>query len=184
MSRVVQNLLADLTPGHRQVVVLHAWALVHIDDADLEFLREEVNGLQVSREDRGADAVLRRVDQLQALLFIFNLLEGDDGAEELLALHPHPVVGIRDDRRLKESANPMLVGVGIPPDTDKAAHVHRVLAYFLEMLNVLQDSHRANVGVILHGISEFKVVEDLLGEPVDEVSTDLLVHIDSLYGIS
>jgi len=78
----------------------------------------------------------------------------------------------------------MLVGVGIPPDTDEAAHVHRVLAYFLEMLNVVQDSHWANISVILHGISKFKVVEDLLGEPVDEVSTDILVHIDSLYGVS
>ena len=184
MSRVVQNLLADFATGHRQVVVLHARTLIHIDDAHLELLREEVNGLLVSREDRGAYAVLRRVNQLQALLFIFNLLESDDGTEELLALHAHSVVGVGDDRGLKESANPMLVGVGIPPDADEAPHVDRVLAYFLEMLNVVQDSHWANVCVILHGISEFKVVEDLLGEPVDEVSTDLLVHIDSLYGIS
>jgi len=184
VSRVVQNLLADLATGHREVVILHARTLVHIDDAHLELLTEEVYRLLVSCEDRGADAVLRRVDQLQSLLFIFNLLEGDDGTEELLALQAHPVIGICDNRGLKESANPMLICVGIPPDTDEAAHVHRVLAYFLEMLNVVQDSHWANVCVILHGISEFKVVEDLLGEPVDEVSTDILVHIDSLYGVS
>ena len=123
MSRVVQYLLADLATGHWQVVVLHAWALVHIDDAHLELLREEVDGLLVSREDRRADAVLRRVYQLQCLLFIFNLLESDDGSEELLALHAHPVVGVGDDSGLKEPANPMFIRVGIPPDTDEAAHV-------------------------------------------------------------
>ncbi len=51
------------------------------------------------------------------------------------------------------------------------------------MLNVIQDSHRANIGVLLHGISEFQLLEDFLGELVDEVSTDILVHIDSLDGV-
>ena len=123
MSRVVQDLLADLAAGHRQVMVLHARALVHIDDAHLQLLREEIDGLLVSREDRGADAVFRRVYQLQSLLFILNLLESDDWSEELLALHAPPVVGVGYDRGLKEPANPMLISVWIPPDTDEASHV-------------------------------------------------------------
>ena len=124
MSRVVQYLLADLAAGHRQVVVLHAWALIHIDDTNLKLLREEVDGLLVLREDRGADAVLRRVDQLQRLLFILNLLESDYGTKKLLTLYSHPVICIGDYCGLKKPALSMLISVGIPADAYEPAHVN------------------------------------------------------------
>ena len=161
-------------------MILHARALVHVYNAYLELLCEEIYRLLVSCEDRGANSVLGRVDKFYSLLLVLDLLESHNGPKELFTLNTHSIIGIGDNGGLKEPPQALIVRIGVSSNTNKPAHVYRVLADLLKVLDVIQHCHRSDISVFFHGIADLQLFEDLLRELVNESLPDVLVHIDSL----
>lgn len=90
-------------------MVLHPWALVHVDHSNSKFVAEKVSCLEGASEYRALDAILRRIHELNSLLIILNLLEGHNRAEKLLNLTAHAIVRIGDDCWLVETTFSMLI---------------------------------------------------------------------------
>lgn len=162
------------------MVVLHARALVHIDNAHPQLITEDVSLELALSEDRAANSILGRINQLNRLFVGVHLLESNEGPEELLLLRAHAVVGVGDDGRLEEASLPLLISVGVTAQDHESAHVDAVLTDLQELLNVVQYGHGPDVRGLEHGVTQLEFLERLFGELVDEVLTDVLVHVDTL----
>jgi len=165
-------------------MILHPRPLIYVDHAYFKLLCKELYALLILCKHRCAYPILGRVDELSGLLLVLDLLKRDERPEELFLLRPHAIVRIGYYSGLKEAAVAVLVRVRIATEDDLAAHVHAVLADLLELLDVVQDCHGADIGGVERGVSQVQFFEGFLGEFVHEFPVDLFVYVDALDGVS